>query len=425
MVGQQFEVDAAETREFEQLLEGYDASKPGELVTGTVVAVEGDYVRVDIGFKSEGMIPISQFADRDGKIEVNEGDDVEVLMLAPENEDGEVVLSKDRAVLFKVWQELEDAYKEEREVQGRIVQKVKGGLQVDVGVPAFLPGSQVDVRPQRNLDKFVGEDFDFRILKFSRERGNIVLSRRVVLEEERAALKEDTLNHLAEGVVMEGVVKNITDYGAFIDLGGIDGLLHITDMSWGRVNHPSELLQTGKTVAVVVLKYDAERERVSLGMKQLHPNPWENVESRYTPGEKVTGTVVSLTDYGAFVKLEEGIEGLIHISEMSWTKKVRHPSKVVNIGDEVEAIILDVSGEQQRISLGLKQLTPNPWEDLQLRFPIGTKITGTVRSVTDFGVFVTVTDGIDGLVHVSDVSWTKRIKDPSDLEAMFEKGAEV
>ncbi len=425
MIQPELQVDASDAKEFEKLLENYDSSKAGDLVTGTVTNIERDYVRVDIGFKSEGLIPLSQFADRDGNVSVEEGDEVEVLLVAPENEHGEVVLSKDRAVLYKVWCELEEAYKETKSVTGRIVQKVKGGLQVDVGVPAFLPGSQVDVRPQRNLDKFVGEDFEFRILKFSRERGNIVLSRRVVLEEERNALKQDTLVHLAEGVVMEGVVKNITDYGAFIDLGGIDGLLHITDMSWGRVNHPSEILQTGQTVPVVVLKYDAERERVSLGMKQLNDNPWENIEERYKAGQTVKGEVVSLAEYGAFVKLEEGIEGLIHVSEMSWTKKVRHPSKVLNVGDEVEAVVLEISGEQQRISLGLKQLTPNPWEELAVQYPVGSKIKGTVRSVTDFGVFLTVMEGIDGLVHVSDLSWTKRVKDPKEIGEQFNKGDEV
>ena len=413
--------------EFERMLtEGaFDASKPGDLVTGTVVGIERDYVRVDIGYKSEGAIPLNQFPTIEGKPQVNVGDSIEVLLLSPENEYGEIVLSKDRADQYRVWLKLEEAFGKNESVRGRVVQKVKGGLQVDVGVPAFLPGSQIDVRPQRNLDKFVGEEMDFRILKFSRERGNIVLSRRVVLEEERKALKHDTLVHLAEGVVMEGVVKNITDYGAFIDLGGIDGLLHITDMSWGRVNHPSEVLQAGQTVPVVVLKYDAERERVSLGMKQLHPNPWEKVGERYVAGRTVKGSVVSLTDYGAFIKLEDGIEGLIHVSEMSWTKKVRHPSKLLNISDEVEAIILEVSAEQQRISLGLKQLQPNPWDQLKLEHPIGSKVVGKVRSVTDFGIFITVMDGIDGLVHVSDFSWTKRIKDPKEIADMFKKGDDV
>jgi small subunit ribosomal protein S1 len=418
--------DSSDSEEFERLLKhDFDATKPGELIDGTVTQVGRDYVTVDIGFKSEGSIPISQFADSEGKINVKTGDNVEVLMLAPENEDGDIVLSRDRAVQLKVWNKLEEAFKAADPVAGKIVQKVKGGLQVDVGVPAFLPGSQVDIRPQRNLDRFIGETMDFKILKFSRERGNIVLSRRVVLEAERKALKRDTINQLAEGVVMEGIVKNVTDYGAFIDLGGIDGLLHITDMSWGRVNHPSEILSVGQNVPVVVLKYDEANERVSLGMKQLQQNPWQEVETKYQPGSHIKGKVVSLTDYGAFVRLDEGIEGLIHVSEMSWTKKVHHPSKIVNIGDEVEAVVLEVSAENQRISLGLKQLQSNPWDELAKEFPIGSRVVGKVRSVTDFGIFVNVRDDIDGLVHVSDFSWTKRVKDPKEIRDLFKKGDEV
>ncbi|MCC6220560.1 MAG: 30S ribosomal protein S1 [Deltaproteobacteria bacterium] len=424
----QLEVSAekVDLSEFENLLnQNFDVTKPGDLVMGRVTEAGKEYVTVDIGFKSEGHIPIGQFVNSEGRITVNVGDEVEVLLLSAENEDGEIILSKDRAEQFRVWERLAELFNNGANVQGRVVQKVKGGLQVDVGVPAFLPGSQIDVRPQRNLDKFVGETLDFRILKFSRERGNIVLSRRVVLEEERDALKKDTLVQLAEGVVIEGVVKNITDYGAFIDLGGIDGLLHITDMSWGRVNHPSELLTTGQTLPVVVLKYDADKERVSLGIKQLHPNPWENVQARYVTGSTVEGTVVSLTDYGAFVKLEEGVEGLIHVSELSWTKKVRHPSKILGVGEKVKAVVLEVNPEQQRISLGLKQLTANPWDELAKHHPVGTKIKGHVRSVTDFGVFVTVKDDIDGLVHVSDLFWTKRVRDAKEIQEQFKKGAEV
>ncbi len=423
---QEIVADSADFTEFENLIKKqFDVSKPGELIQGKVIEVGRDYVIVDIGFKSDGHIPVSQFQDHEGKIKVEVGDMIEVLLLASENEAGEVVLSKDRAEQLRVWNKLEEAFKVNDSVEGRVVQKVKGGLQVDVGVPAFLPGSQVDIRPQRNLDKFVGEKLDFKILKFSRERGNIVLSRRVVLEAERKALKRDTINQLAEGVVMEGIVKNVTDYGAFVDLGGIDGLLHITDMSWGRVNHPAELLSVGQTVPVVVLKYDEANERVSLGMKQLQPNPWEKVEEKYRPGTTIKGNVVSLTDYGAFVRLDEGIEGLIHVSEMSWTKKVQHPSKLLNVGDEVEAIVLEVSAENQRISLGLKQLSENPWEQLANEFPVGARLTGKVRSVTDFGIFVNVRDDIDGLVHVSDFSWTKRIKDPKEIRDMYKKGDDV
>lgn len=415
-----------DSAEFEALLKNsFDVTKPGELVNGRVVEVGKDYVVVDIGFKSEGHIPLNEFHNSEGKVTVAVGDEVEVLVLSNESPSGEVLLSKDRANQLRVWNMLEEAYNNDGTAKGKVVQKVKGGLHVDVGVPAFLPGSQVDIRPHRNLDKFVGEEMEFKILKFSRDRGNIVLSRRVVLETERKALKKDTISQISEGIVMEGVVKNVTDYGAFIDLGGIDGLLHITDMSWGRVNHPSEVLNVGQTVNVVVLKYDEVNERVSLGMKQLSTNPWEQVEAKYRPGTTIKGNVVSLADYGAFVRLDEGIEGLIHVSEMSWTKKIQHPSKMLNIGDEVEAVVLEVSAESQRISLGLKQLTANPWEELVKEFPVGTKVKGSVRSITDFGIFINVRDDIDGLVHVSDFSWTKRIKDPKEIRDMFKKGDEV
>ncbi len=412
--------------EFEKLLnEAFNAAKPGELVKGTVIDVSRDYVVVDIGFKSEGHIPANQFLDDTGAPTVKVGDEVEVLMLSPESETGEIVLSKDRAEQLKTWNMLEKAFDANDTITGKVVQKVKGGLQVDVGVPAFLPGSQVDIRPQRNLDRYVSQDYEFKILKYNRERGNIVLSRRSVLETERKALKRDTIDQLSEGVVLEGIVKNVTDYGAFIDLGGIDGLLHITDMSWGRVSHPNEILGVGQTIPVVVLKYDREKERVSLGMKQLHDNPWTKVEEAYTVGTNIKGEVVSLADYGAFIKLGDGIEGLIHVSEMSWTKKIHHPSKILNVGDEVEAIILEVSSENQRISLGLKQLTTNPWEELIKEYPAGTKINGTVRSITDFGLFINIKEDIDGLVHVSDISWTKKIKDPKDIKELYTKGDEV
>lgn len=421
-----FSPTSQDHQEFEELLKkGFDATKPGELIQGKVTSIGRDYVVVDIGFKSEGHIPKNQFLNAEGGLTVEIGDEVEVLMLAPENDDGEIVLSRDRAEQLKVWTKLEEIHAQGGTVQGKVVQKVKGGLQVDVGVPAFLPGSQIDIRPQKNLDRYLDEDMDFKILKLSRDRGNIVLSRRVVLEEERTALKRDTINQLSEGVVIEGIVKNVTDYGAFIDLGGIDGLLHITDMSWGRVNHPNEVLNVGQTIPVVVLKYDQDAERVSLGMKQLNKNPWEGVESRYVIGARVSGKIVSLTDYGAFVRLEDGIEGLIHVSEMSWTKKNVHPSKLLKVGDEVETLVLEVSPENQRISLGLKQLQTNPWQELAEKFPIGSKITGKVRSITEFGIFIHVYDEIDGLVHVSDFSWTKRVKDPKEIKDLYKKGDDV
>lgn len=412
--------------EFERLLnERMDKVRPGKVVNGTVVGLSKDMVTVDIGFKSDGVVPLSQFVDPTGKPNVRIGDTVDVYILTLENEAGQVVLSKEKADQKRIWEYVEETFKNDGVITGRVVQKVKGGLQVDIGIPAFLPGSQIDIRPHRNLDKFIDQVFDFKVLKVTRDKGNIVLSRRAVLMSERDQLRQETLKVLAEGVVMEGVVKNVTDYGAFIDLGGIDGLLHITDISWGRVSHPSEKLSVGQTVPVVVLKYDQEKERVSLGMKQLTDDPWIKVHERFPMNTRVKGKVISLADYGAFVELEEGVEGLIHVSEMSWTKKVRHPSKILSEGDIVEAIVLNIDSEQQRVSLGLKQLLPNPWEDLAVRHPVGSRVKGKVRSITEFGIFVGVEDGIDGLVHVSDFSWTRRIKDPKEIHDLFKKGDEV
>lgn len=412
--------------EFEKLLrETIDNLKPGKIVSGTVIGMNKEVVNVDIGFKSDGVVPLAQFANEKGEVKIKIGDSVDVYIVALENEFGQVVLSKERADQKRIWSLVEDTFKSGGLISGRVVQKVKGGLQVDIGIPAFLPGSQIDIRPHRNLDKFIDQVYDFKVLKITRDKGNIVLSRRAVLMSERDQLRSETLKVLAEGVVMEGVVKNVTDYGAFIDLGGIDGLLHITDISWGRVNHPSEKLSVGQTVPVVVLKYDGEKERVSLGMKQLKDDPWLTVHEKYPIGGRAKGKVISLADYGAFVELEEGVEGLVHVSEMSWTKKVRHPSKVVTEGDIIEAVILGIDREQQRISLGLKQLMPNPWEELHKRHPVGSRVKGKVRSITEFGIFVGVEDGIDGLVHVSDFSWTKRIKDPKEIQELFKKGDEV
>jgi len=419
-------VGSSFAEEFEKLVnKKLDNLRPGKVVTGTVVGLNKEVVTVDVGFKSDGIVPLDQFADASGKINVKVGDQVEVCVLALESESGQVLLSKEKADQLKIWNLVEETFRKGGTISGKIVQKVKGGLQVDIGIPAFLPGSQIDIRPHRNLDKFIDQVFDFKVLKITRDKGNIVLSRRAVLLSERDQLRSETLKVLSEGVVMEGVVKNVTEYGAFIDLGGIDGLLHITDISWGRVNHPSEKLSVGQTVPVVVLKYDEEKERVSLGMKQLKPDPWLTVHERYPAGGKVTGRVTSLTDYGAFVELEEGVEGLIHVSEMSWTKKVRHPSKILSEGDKVEAIVLGFDSEQRRIALGLKQLLPNPWVELQRKLPIGSRVKGKVRSVTEFGIFVGVEEGIDGLVHVSDFSWTKRIRDPKEIQEIYKKGDEV
>lgn len=412
--------------EFEKLIdEKFNQLRPGKVVTGTVIAISKEVVTIDIGFKSEGVVGSEQFTDDKGAVNVKIGDEVDVFIVALENESGQLLLSKEKADQKRVWDKVENAFKTRDIISGKVVQKVKGGLQVDIGVPAFLPGSQIDIRPHRNLDKFIDQVYDFKVLKITRDKGNIVLSRRAVLMSERDQLRTETLKVLQEGVIMEGIVKNVTDYGAFIDLGGIDGLLHITDITWGRINHPSEKLSVGQTVPVVVLKYDGEKERVSLGMKQLTPDPWLTVHERYPIGGKVKGRVTSLTDYGAFLALEDGVEGLIHISEMSWTKKVRHPSKLVSVGDEIEAQILGIDSEQQRISLGLKQLQDNPWQQLSVTHPIGSRVTGKVRSITDFGIFVGVEDGIDGLVHISDFSWTKRIKDPKEIQELYKKGDEV
>jgi small subunit ribosomal protein S1 len=408
---------------FEQSLPSTQFNE-GDIVRGRVIMVGKEYVVVDIGFKSEGQIPLEEFIGTDGELHVKDGDDVEVLLESREDDEGLIVLSKEKADKLKVWDEISAACERDELIEGTITARVKGGLSVTIrgGVKAFLPGSQVDLRPVRNLDSFISQTYRFKVIKFNKKRGNIVLSRRALLEKERAELKEATLERLEEGKIVEGVVKNLTEYGAFIDLGGIDGLLHITDMSWGRVNHPSELFQVGDKVQVKVLKYNPDTERVSLGLKQISEDPWSHAEDRYPVGAQVKGKVVSLKDYGAFVELEEGIEGLIHVSEMSWTRRVKHPSKVVSIGDELEAVVLDVDARNNRISLGMKQLEPNPYETLHEKYPLGSIVNGQVRNIADFGIFVEIEEGIDGLVHISDLSWTHRIKHPSEI---YQKGDEV
>jgi small subunit ribosomal protein S1 len=411
------------TNDFESLMEqSLRAPRPGDVLTGTVLLITRDNVIIDINYKCEGQVPLAEFLDHEGNLAVKEGDEVDVYFEGTETENGTVMLSHAKAEKFKVWRELERAFQNETPVEGVILGKVKGGLQVDIGVPAFLPGSHVDIRPARNLDRYVGQRGRFQILKFNRARGNVVVSRRSVIERERTELKEQTLKVLEEGVILEGTVKNITDYGAFVDLGGIDGLLHITDMAWGRLQHPSEALKVGDQVKVVVLKYDPSRERVSLGMKQILPDPWTKAAESYPIGARLRGKVVSVTDYGAFVELEKGVEGLIHVSEMSWSKRAVHPSKVVNVGDYVEVQVLGVDEGNRRISLGLKQTEPNPWQALAERHPIGSRITGKIKSITDFGVFVEIEPGIDGLVHISDLSWTKKVRHPSEI---YKKGDEV
>jgi small subunit ribosomal protein S1 len=412
--------------EYQELLAMYDESlqtlAEGEVVRGRVLRVSSNDVIVDVGYKSEGIIDADEFKGPDGKPQVNVGDEIDVLLEKTENRDGYVVLSKEKAEKMKIWEAIERAYAEGLPVTGIVKERIKGGLAVDVGVRAFLPGSLVDMRPVRNLDSMKGKEFQMRVIKVNRKRGNIVLSRKAVLEEENSSKKRRTLEGLAEGKMLKGVVKNITEYGAFIDLGGIDGLLHKTDMSWGRVNHPSEMFVVGDEVEVVVLKFDPEKERVSLGHKQRTADPWENVEDKFPRESRVRGKVVSLTDYGAFIELEPGVEGLIHISEMSWTKRVKHPSKVLAVGDMVEAVVLDVDRTARRLSLGLRQTEPNPWHAIGEKYLEGHRITGTIRNLTDFGAFIEVEEGIDGLVHISDMSWTKRLKHPSE---MFKKGDEV
>jgi small subunit ribosomal protein S1 len=388
--------------------------KEGEVVDGTVVAVTPDYATVDIGYKCEGLVPIQEFKDAQGVAHVAVGDVVSVYLERMELDNGFMLLSKDKAEIIRAWDEISQACEKDQLVEGTVIAKVKGGLSVDIGVKAFLPGSQIDTKPVKNLDKFLGKKLKFKIIKFNKKRGNIVLSRRAVVAQERELQRAETLQNIQEGQVVTGTVKNITEYGAFIDLGGMDGLLHITDMSWGRIKHPSELFAVGDDIQVKILKYDREKERVSLGLKQVSPNPWDEVEYKFPIGVKVKGKVVSLKDYGAFVELEDGIEGLIHVSEMSWTERVKHPSKVINVGDEVECKVLEVDPKNKRISLGLKQLQENPWDALEIKFPIGTIVEGTVKSVTDFGVFVDIGMGIDGLVHVSDIAWAKKFAHPSE-----------
>ncbi len=409
---------------FEASVSGGAFFKEGEIVKGTIVAVHRDNVVVDIGGKSEGMIALSEFADANGQPTVKAGDVIDVFIEARENDDGLVTISKEKADKMKVWDEISSACERDELIEGTITQRVKGGLSVTIrgGVKAFLPGSQVDLRPIRNLDKLIGQTYQFKVIKFNKKRGNIVLSRRVLLERERDEVKAKTLETLEENKIVKGVIKNITEYGAFVDLGGIDGLLHITDMSWGRVNHPNEVFQVGDEVTVKVLKYNSETERVSLGLKQTQEDPWNHAEEAYPAAKKVKGKVMSITDYGAFVELEPGVEGLIHVSEMSWTKKIKHPSKFLEMGQELECQVLEVDAKSKRISLGLKQLEPDPWTTFTDKYQPGDKIGGKVRSLTDYGVFVGIEEGVDGMVHKSDISWTLKINNPADV---YHKGDDV
>jgi small subunit ribosomal protein S1 len=394
-----------------------------QIVTGTVLKVTAQYVVVDIGYKSEGVVQVAEFTDSEGNVTVKRGDEIAVMREPGHTEEGYIHLSHDKAQRLHAWDEIEKAYDDKASVKARVIDRIKGGLTVDIlGARAFLPGSQVDLRPVRNLDGLKGQEIEVRIIKLNKKRGNIVASRKQLLEEEQSEKRTKTLDQLHEDGILTGTVKNLTDYGAFVDLGGIDGLLHITDMSWGRLTHPRDLVQVGDQIQVKVLKFDREKQRVSLGFKQLTPDPWLDAAERYPIGAHVHGRVISVTDYGAFVELEQGIEGLVHVSEMTWSKRMKHPSKLVNVNDQVEAVVLNVNPQERRISLGLKQLESNPWESLNEKFPVGAVVEGKVRNLTDFGAFIEIEDGIDGLVHVSNLSWTKRVKHPSEV---LKKGDKV
>jgi small subunit ribosomal protein S1 len=412
------QVDPSIPESYEHLLEDYSQFAPpaaDEVVQGTVLGITAKDVIIDFGYKSEGIVPIEQFQSPTGEVTVKRGDVVDVMIDRSEQVEGYVLLSHTKAARLRIWDDLEKASNDQLILSGRVLGRVKGGLAVDVGVKAFMPGSQADPRPVHNLDSLIGQDIPVKIIKLNRRRGNVVVSRKLAVEEEINSRKSVTLEHLSEGATVVGTVKNLTEYGAFIDLGGIDGLLHVTDMSYGRITHPSEMLQVGQDVTVKILKFDRGKQRVSLGIKQLEPDPWDTVLERYPVNSRVIGRVVNVTDYGAFVELEAGVEGLIHISEMTWSRRMKHPSKVVKAGDQVEAVVLEVHSKDRRISLGLKQLEPNPWTTIDSRYSVGSVVEGRVRNMTDFGAFIEIEEGIDGLVHVSDLSWTKRVKHPSEI----------
>ncbi len=416
--------DSTQREDFQTLYEeSLKTLEEGQILRGTVIDITPDHVTVDVGYKSEGQIPMQEFLKRDKKVDVKIGDRIDVLLERMESEEGLLILSKEKADKITVWRDISRSCREGEVIEGEITGKVKGGLSVDIGrIQAFLPGSQIDIKPVRNLDALIGERLKFKVIKFNRKRNNIVLSRRILLDEERKQMREETLTHLKEGDIVEGTVKNLTDYGAFVDLGGMDGLLHVTDISWGRIGRPSERLSVGDRIRLKVLHFDQEKGKVSLGLKQALPDPWESVPQRYPEGSRIKGKIVNITDYGVFVELEEGVEGLVHISELTWSKKTKHPSKIVHIGDTVEVMVLDCDPIKRRISLGMKQVEPNPWALIEEKYPVGTKVVGRVKTVTDFGIFIGFDEGVDGLVHVSEMSWTKKIKHPGEL---YKKGQEV
>jgi len=413
-----------ESEDFQTLYEGsLKTIEEGQILKGTVIEITPDHVTVDVGYKSEGHIPVQEFLKRNKKVDVKVGDRIDVFLEKKDSEEGLLILSKEKADKVTVWRDVSRSCREGEVMEGEIVSKVKGGLSVDLGgINAFLPGSQIDLKPVRNLDSLIGQRLRFKVIKFNRKRNNIVLSRRTLLEEERKQTREETLKNVKEGEIVEGIVKNLTDYGAFVDLGGVDGLLHITDIAWGRIGHPSERLSMGDRIKVKVLHFDREKEKVSLGLKQAMPDPWDSVPKKYPVGSRLKGKVVNTTDYGVFVELEEGVEGLVHISELTWSKKLKHPSKVVRLGDTVEVMVLDCDPGKRRISLGMKQTEPNPWTLIEEKYPVGTKVLGRVKTITDFGIFIGFEEGVDGLVHVSEMSWTKKIKHPGEL---YKKGQEI
>ena len=418
------DVETVEKTEFSEMLDaaGTKSFTEGEVFNGKVISIGQDYVMIDIGYKQEGLVSVKEFMNYDGTLKIEEGQEIEVYLEKLESRLGNLVLSKDKAEILKAWDKISEACESGTPLKGTVVAKVKGGLSVDIGVKAFLPGSQIDLRPTRHLDKYIGKTMEFKVIKFNKKRGNIVLSRRAILQEERGKLRSEILGQIQEGMIVKGIVKNITDYGAFIDLGGIDGLLHITDMSWGRVKHPSNLLTLGDEIEVKILKFDSEKERVSLGLKQVQENPWEKAKEKYTAGTTVSGEIVSVKDYGVFIELSDGIEGLIHVSEMSWTGKIKNPAKHFTVGENLEAQVLDVDVDNKRISLGVKQLQPNPWNELEAKYGVGSKVTGKVKSIVEFGIFVDLGEDVDALIHVSDFFWTKK---NVDLTADYNVGDDI
>src|ERR1700690_479742 len=415
------ETPAAASDDFAAALENFtteteESVGDDHVIKGTVVKLTGTHVVVDFGSKSEGMLPLAEVLDHEGQPRFKPGDEIDVMREKGETEDGYPKLSHQKAQRLRAWDDIERAHSEKKPIKGVVVDRIKGGLTIDInGAHAFLPGSQVDLRPIRNLDGMKGQTIEVAVIKLNKKRGNIVVSRKQLLEEEQSEKRGKTLEHLEEGAILTGIVKNLTEYGAFVDMGGIDGLLHITDMSWGRLTHPRDLVNVGDQIQVKVLKYDKDKQRVSLGFKQLTPDPWLDAEHRYPVGAHVHGRVISVTDYGAFVELEQGIEGLVHVSEMTWSKRMKHPSKLVNVGDQVDCVVISVTPTERRISLGMRQLASNPWDTLHDKYPVGMTVEGRVRNLTDFGAFIEIEDGIDGLVHVSNLSWTKRVKHPSEI----------